>query len=58
MNVYWFIALFVAWYALAIFISERLGSKRKIGEEWSFFFSMILSPVIGLIITLLSPSRD
>ncbi len=58
MNIYWFVVLFVAWYTLAILISEKIGSKRKIGEEWSFFFSMMLSPVIGLIITLLAPSRN
>lgn len=31
-----------------------LGSRRRIGFGWSFFLSLIFTPVIGLIITLLS----
>jgi hypothetical protein len=52
MNVYWFSALFTAWYILALVISERIGKKRAIGEEWSFFLSFMLSPPLGLLISL------
>lgn len=31
-----------------------LGSRRRIGFGWSFFLSLIFTPIIGLIITLLS----
>ena len=31
-----------------------LGSTRRIGFGWSFFLSLIFTPVIGLLITLLS----
>jgi hypothetical protein len=31
-----------------------LGRNRKIGYGWSLFFCLIFSPVIGLIIILLS----
>jgi hypothetical protein len=31
------------------------GGKRKIGFGWSFFFCIFLSPIIGGIITFLSP---
>ena len=31
-----------------------LGKDRKIGYGWSLFFCVILSPIIGLIIILLS----
>jgi hypothetical protein len=58
MNIYWFIILFVIWYALAIFVSERFGRQRKIGEEWSFFLSMLFSPVIGLLITLMTRPKN
>lgn len=31
-----------------------LGCNRKIGYGWSFFFCLLLSPLIGLIIILCS----
>jgi hypothetical protein len=58
MNVYWFSALFTAWYILSLVISERIGKKRAIGEEWSFFLSFLLSPVLGLIISLASRRKN
>lgn len=35
-----------------------LGSNRKIGYGWSFFFCLFLSPITGLIIILLSKKVD
>jgi len=57
MNVYWFSAIFVLWYAFSLIVSEYVGKKRKIGEEWSFFLSFMLTPVIGLIISLMTKPR-
>ena len=54
MNEILIIIIFLLWYILSLVISMNIGKKRKIGEEWSFFFCMILSPVIGTIITLVS----
>ena len=54
MNIYWFTVIFIVWYILSLFISVRLGKKGKIGEEWSFFISMLFSPVVGLVVTLLA----
>lgn len=51
MNEYIIILIFIAWYALSLMISETIGKKKKIGVQWSFFLSMILSPVIGYLIT-------
>lgn len=34
-----------------------LGRQRSIGFGWSFLLSLILTPIVGLIITLLSPLR-
>lgn len=31
-----------------------VGSKRKIGFGWTFFWSLVFTPLIGLIIALLS----
>lgn len=58
MNVYWFTAIFIAWYVLALVISERMGKQRKIGEEWSFFISIMLSPLAGLVACLISPPKE
>jgi len=57
MNIYWFILLFTAWYTFSLIISERLGKKRRIGVEWSFFLSMMFSPVVGLIVSILSKEK-
>jgi len=52
MNIMWFSIIFTVWYILALVVSEKIGKKRKIGEEWSFFLSIILTPLVGLAITL------
>jgi len=52
MNIMWFSIIFTLWYILALVVSEKIGKKRKIGEEWSFFLSIILTPLVGLAITL------
>jgi hypothetical protein len=54
MNEIIIIIIFLLWYILSLVISVNIGKRRKIGEEWSFFFCMILSPIIGIIITLVS----
>ena len=36
----------------------QLGKNREIGFGWSFALSLFLSPIIGLIITLLSKKKD
>lgn len=35
-----------------------LGKDRKIGYGWSFVLCLFLSPIIGLIIILLSKKND
>jgi hypothetical protein len=54
MNILWISLIFIAWYTLSLVVSEKIGKNRKIGEEWSFFLSFMLTPVIGLAISLLS----
>lgn len=51
MNEYLIIILFLAWYFLSLAVSETTGKKSKIGVEWSFFLSFILSPLVGFIAT-------
>jgi uncharacterized membrane protein YhaH (DUF805 family) len=57
MNALWFSIIMTIWYILALAVSEKIGKNRKLGEEWSFFLSFILTPVIGLAITLLSKKK-
>ena len=35
-----------------------LGSKRNIGFGWAFILSLIFTPLVGLIITLLSSEKN
>ena len=39
-------------------IAQCIGTKRKIGYGKSVFWSIVLTPVIGLIITLSSKKID
>jgi fumarate reductase subunit C len=54
MNILWISIIFTAWYILSLAVSEKIGKKRKIGEEWSFFLSFMLTPLVGLAISLLT----
>jgi hypothetical protein len=44
---------YITWIALAIAVG-LIGQNKKIGFGWSLFWSLILSPLIGLMIVLLS----
>jgi len=57
MNEYLVIALFIVWYTLAMIISETMGKRKKIGVEWSFFISFLLSPVVGFVVTYFSKDK-
>jgi hypothetical protein len=57
MNEYTVIAIFIAWYVLALIVSENIGKKKKMGVEWSFFLSILLSPVVGYLITRFSANK-
>ena len=58
MDALWFSIIFTAWYILSLVVSEKIGKNRKIGEEWSFFLSFMLTPVVGMIITLFSKPKE
>ena len=55
MNEYIVIFIFIAWYTLSLIVSETIGKNRKMGVQWSFFISILFSPVIGYIATKYSP---
>jgi len=58
MNAIWFSIIFTVWYILSLVVSEKIGKKSKLGEEWSFFLSFMLTPVIGLAVTLMTKKKD
>jgi len=58
MEALWFSIIFTVWYILALVVSERIGKKRKIGVEWSFFLSFMLTPVVGLIVSMLTKQKE
>jgi phosphate/sulfate permease len=49
--------IIILWIIFAVIVGA-IGSNRNIGFFGAFILSIILSPVIGLIITLLSPSKE
>ncbi|OFY47720.1 MAG: hypothetical protein A2W85_13000 [Bacteroidetes bacterium GWF2_41_31] len=51
MNEYLIILIFILWYTFSMIVSESVGSKKKLGVQWSFFFCMMFSPVLGYLIT-------
>jgi fumarate reductase subunit C len=57
MSTLWFSIIFTAWYILSLVVAETVGKRRKIGEEWSFFLSFMLTPVVGLILSLISKEK-
>jgi len=57
MNEYTVIAIVIAWYVLSLVVSETIGKKKKLGVEWSFFLSFMLSPVVGYLITRFSGDK-
>jgi len=44
----------ILYFALTHLIAQYIGTKRKIGYGKSVLWSILFSPIIGLIITLLS----
>jgi hypothetical protein len=53
MDYFWFMLIFSLWYTFSLVVSEKVGKKKDIGEEWSFFLCMMLTPVIGYGISVL-----
>jgi Na+-driven multidrug efflux pump len=53
MNYIW-ILIIVLYIVLAHLIAQYIGAKRKIGYGKSVLFSVLFSPIIGLVFTLMS----
>ncbi|MGC9471663.1 MAG: hypothetical protein ACP5D1_08970 [Bacteroidales bacterium] len=55
MNEILFIVLFLAWYLGALTVEHRYGKTFRLGEEWAFFLSFILSPLFIYFLIRLFP---
>jgi len=55
---YIWIAIIVVGIVLTHLIAKHIGAKREIGYGKSVFWSMVLTPIIGLIITKMSKKID
>ena len=44
-----FFIVFTLWYAGALIVSERIGKKSKLGEEWTFFIGFMFTPIVSAI---------
>jgi hypothetical protein len=42
---------------LSVLVAVSVGGKRAIGQEWSLFFCLTFSVLIGLIISLMSDPK-
>jgi Na+-driven multidrug efflux pump len=57
MNYKW-ILIIAIYIVMTHLIAQYIGTKRKIGYGKSILWSILFSPIIGLIITLLSKPID
>ncbi|MDA3891266.1 MAG: hypothetical protein PF517_06325 [Salinivirgaceae bacterium] len=57
MNTYTWIITFVLYIALTHLIAQYIGTKREIGYGKSVWWSIILSPIIGFIRTIVSKPK-
>lgn len=48
---------FILWIILSVVVGN-LGSKRTIGYGWALFWSLIFSPIVGVIIVLCYPRKE
>ena len=58
MSFYFWIIIALAYLLTTHFIARYMGEKRRIGYGKSVLWSILFSPVVGLIITALSPVKQ
>lgn len=52
-----FFLVFIVWYGGSLIVSEKIGKKSSLGEEWTFFTAFIFSPIIAGILARLMMKR-
>ena len=55
---YSWIVIIVVYIVLTHLIAKHIGAKREIGYGKSVFWSMVFTPIIGIIITKMSTPID
>lgn len=50
----WITGVFIYLHATAL-VAQAFGTHREIGYRKSVYWCIVLTPVIGLVVTLLSP---
>ncbi len=55
---YFSIIIFVLYIVLTHLIAKYIGEKREIGYGKSVFWSIMLSPIVGFVITKMSKLTD
>lgn len=53
-----FFIVFTVWYAGALIVSERMGRKSRLGEEWTFFIGFMLTPVVAAMLSMLLKNKQ
>ncbi len=57
MEAVYYGVLFLVWYLLSYWISEKYGNRTKLGKQGLFAFSMFLSPVFAVLVVYLYRTR-
>ena len=57
MNYGWIIII-ALWIVLTHVVAKYIGSKREIGYGKSVFWSILLTPIIGFIIAIISEQTN
>jgi len=55
---YIWIVIILLYIALSHVIAQYIGTKRRIGYGKSILWSVLFSPIIGFIVTILSKQTD
>jgi hypothetical protein len=55
---YTWIVIIVVYIVLTHLIAKNIGAKREIGYGKSVFWSILLSPIVGFVITKMSKLID
>ena len=56
--IYIWMIIILLYIVLTHLIAKYIGTKREIGYGMSIFWSILLSPIIGFMITILSKKTD
>jgi uncharacterized membrane protein len=50
----WIAVAFVFWYGVSLYLSEVYGKSTRLGRQWLFAISFVLSPLAGVVAIILS----